>query len=199
MNSKLSIIVLAAGRSRRMGQPKSLLPLGQRTVLQQVLCALAAAEPDQTLVVLGPTGGPVADSLAGYPVTLVWNRLAESEMSDSLQMALSHLPPDDDDRGVMVCLGDQPLITSQTYRQLVREHRLQPDRIHQPQTDGRTGHPVLLPQRLFREMAFRPTLRELLLAHREKRQLVDVDDPGILLDIDTPADYESLHKCWVEK
>lgn len=192
-----SAIVLAAGRSRRMGRQKSLLPLNDKTVLQQVLAAVVAAEPGQVFVVLGPDGEQLVDTLAGYQVSIVWNRASESEMSDSLKTVLPHLPADG--CGVMICLGDQPLITADTYRQLAQEYRCYPDKIVQPRTDGRRGHPVLLPQNLFQEIADRPTLRDLLAAHRSKIRMIEVDDQGILLDMDTPEDYQKIHRLWASR
>lgn len=197
MTAGLTAIVLAAGRSQRMGRPKPLLPFGDRTVLQQVLAALAAARPDRTLLVLGPEGEAIAASVAEQPLTLVWNRAPDGEMADSLRAALPHLPADG--QGVMICLGDQPLIDPATYRRLADCHRRNPDRILQPRTEGRRGHPVLLPQALFTEIADRPTLRDLLAAHPERAQSVEVEDPGILLDMDTPADYRRLQRLWAER
>ena len=192
MTASLTAIVLAAGRSQRMGRPKPLLPFGDRTVLQQVLAALAAARPERTLLVLGPKGEPIAASVADRPLTLVWNRASESEMVDSLRATLPHLPADG--QGVMICLGDQPLIAAATYSRLADCHRRNPDCILQPRTGGRTGHPVLLPQDLFAEIADRSTLRDLLAAYPERVQSVEVEDPGILLDMDTPGDYRRLQQ-----
>lgn len=197
LTPSFSAIVLAAGRSRRMGRQKSLLPLNDKTVLQQVLAAVVAAEPDQVFVVLGPDGEPLVDTLVGYPVSIVWNRAFESEMSDSLKTVLPHLPADG--CGVMVCLGDQPLITADTYRQLAQEYRCHPEKIVQPQTGGHRGHPVLLPQSLFQEITDRPNLRDLLAAHRSKIRTIEVDDQGILLDMDTPEDYREILRLWASR
>lgn len=194
MPGNLSAIVLAAGRSRRMGRSKPLLPLGGRTVLQQVLTALAAAKPARVLVVLGPGGEPVADSLANFPVSVVWNRTPTSEMADSLRAALKVLPLKD--HGVLVCLGDQPLIRPATYRRLAEEHVTRPEAILQPRHEGHKGHPILLPSAILRELGSQPTLRELLVVHAERLRSVEVDDPGILLDLDTEEDYQRALEVW---
>lgn len=196
MPGKLTAVVLAAGRSRRMGRQKLLLPFGNKFVLQQVLDALSVAEPDRVLVVLGPTGGPVAASFADSPLSIVWNRKPESEMVDSLRCVLPHLPVDGE--GVLVCLGDQPMISPATYRSLALQHRRQPEAILQPRTASRKGHPVLLPQALFREILSRPSLRDLLRTYEEKTRLIEVEDPGILLDMDTPKDYRTQLRLWEE-
>lgn len=194
MTSHLTAIVLAAGRSQRMGCNKPLLPLGSRTVLQQVLLALAEAQPARTLVVLGAQGEPVADSLADFAVSILWNRAENSDMVDSLRTALPVLPQEE--HGVIICLGDQPLIAPATYRRLADNYQTHPDAIVQPRCQGRKGHPVLVPSKLLRELATYPTLRDLLTAHAERLQLVDVDDPGILLDMDTPEDYQRVLRLW---
>ena len=194
MKNKLTAVVLAAGRSRRMGRSKPLLPLGDRTILQQVLIALQAAAPAQVLVVLGPEGQPVVDSLTDFPVTIVWNRAPASEMADSLRTALKELSLED--QGVMVCLGDQPLIRPSTYRRLAEAHLARPGAILQPRHAGRKGHPVLLPSSLLRELGSQPTLRDLLAVHAERIVTIDVDDPGILMDLDTEEDYRRALRIW---
>ncbi len=197
MSGNQTAIILAAGRSRRMGCSKSLLPLGGKTVLQQVLTALQAAEPARIIIVLGPTGQPVAESLADFPATIVWNQAPQSEMSDSLRATLPALPPEE--HGVMICLGDQPLITAATYRRLTSEQRSHPELIIQPQFGGRKGHPVLLPSSLLREISDRSTLRDLLGGHASRLRRLEVDDPGILMDLDTPADYRRMLDLWADR
>jgi len=194
MTRNLSAIVLAAGRSQRMGSSKPLLPLGGRTVLQQVLLALSAAQPVRTLVVLGVQGEPVAESLADFGVSILWNRAEDSDMVDSLRTALPVLP--EEDQGVIVCLGDQPLIAPATYRRLADHYQAHRDAIVQPRCNGRKGHPLLVPGKLLRELVAYPTLRDLITAHAPRLQLVDVDDPGILVDMDTPEDYQRILHLW---
>ncbi|MFO7812967.1 MAG: nucleotidyltransferase family protein [Pelovirga sp.] len=194
MTRNLTAIVLAAGRSRRMGCSKPLLPLGGRTVLQQVLLALEEAQPDRILVVLGAQGKPVADSLADFAVSILWNRLENCDMVDSLRTALPLLPQKE--HGVIICLGDQPLIAPATYRHLADHYQAHPDAIVQPRCKDRKGHPVLVPSKLLQELVTYPTLRDLLTAYAERLQLVDVDDPGILMDLDTPADYQRVLHYW---
>lgn len=194
MTRNLTAIVLAAGRSQRMGCSKALLPLGGRTVLQQVLLALNKAQPARTLVVLGIQGEPIAASLAGFAVSIIWNRAENCDMVDSLRTALPALPQED--HGVIIALGDQPLITPATFRHLADHYQAHPDAIVQPRCNGRKGHPVLVPVKLLRELATYPTLRDLLTAHAERLQLVDVDDPGIRADMDTPEDYQRILDLW---
>lgn len=196
MTGNLSAVILAAGRSQRMGRNKSLLPLGDKTILQQVLLALSAAQPDSILVVLGTQGEAVAESLADWAVSIVWNPVPDSDMTASLRTALAALPQKD--HGVIIGLGDQPLITPATYRRLADHYRAHPDAIVQPRCNGRMGHPVLLPSALLRELTNYPTLRDLLTEHVARRHPVDVDDPGILMDLDTPEDYQRALCFWAK-
>lgn len=196
MTGNLSAIVLAAGRSQRMGCSKTLLPLGGRTVLQQILLALSEAQPVRTLVVLGLQSEPVADSLADFAVSIIWNQAEDCDMVDSLRTALPALPQED--HGVIICLGDQPLIAPATYQRLTDHYQGHPEAIIQPCCNGRKGHPVLMPSKLLREIAIYPTLRDLLTAHAPLLHLIEVGDPGILVDMDTPEDYQRIVHLWKE-
>ncbi len=106
---KIGAVVLAAGMSTRMGQPKLALPWGNRTVIGQVVAQLIASGVDEIHVVAGGDRDIVAQALQGYPVELIDNlKYANGEMLDSFQAGLKHTGSDL--QAILVVLGDQPQI-----------------------------------------------------------------------------------------
>src|SRR6185436_20556066 len=95
-----------------------------------------------------------------------------------------------------ITLGDQPHLQFETLCALLDFSSLNPDHICQPSHGGRPRHPVLLPRRLFQELAStsRATLKEFLAEHRDPLRLIESSDPGLDLDLDTPADYEEARR-----
>lgn len=170
-----------------MGRPKPLLPFAERSAIELLIDTLLQAGIVQVHVVLGPGGEVVAERLAGWPVRLVWNRAAGSDMAASLRLGAAVLAPACS--GVLVALADHPLVASATVAGLIAAHRQDPQRILLPTWKGRSGHPVLLPRNALRELEELPTLREVVRHVPGRVRRVAVDDPGILYDLDTPDDY----------
>jgi len=177
-----------------MGRPKLLLPFGERSAIERLVATLEAAGLDQIVMVLGPGGGEVARLLARSPVTIAWNRAADSDMATSLRIGRQRL--DDDCSGILVCLGDHPLVGASTLRALCLRHRDVPRRILIPTWGGRRGHPVLLPRAAFDELEFLPTLRDVVNRDPDRVETVEVLDEGILFDLDTPDDYRHALEFW---
>src|SRR4051812_2236551 len=101
-------IVLAAGRSTRMGVQKLLLPFGGRTVIEHIVDEVAASEVDATVVVTGSDATAVTDALDGRALQIVRNPDAEAEMLSSARCGLKAVSPDFE--AVLIVLGDQPSI-----------------------------------------------------------------------------------------
>lgn len=186
-NSRIAAVVLAAGRSSRMGSDKLRLPWRGRTILEWVLDA-ACALPSVVLV-----GGP--PELAALParVTCVSCPVQErlQGQADSLKAGISALPPGLD--GAMILLGDMPLITPELVGKLTRAFR--PGRFLVPRCDGRRGNPVIIPADWFArvlELEGDTGARPLLIRPDAPVEYLDVDDPAILTDVDTPDDYSRL-------
>lgn len=177
-------IILAAGASRRMGSPKALLRWGSGTFLQH-LCSLLEALPLSGMVITRPE---LADRLqVNWPVYL--NPDPERGMLSSLQIGLGQIPPECP--WVMVVLVDQPAISADTFRAMAAQASQQgwSSPLHQ----GRRGHPVVIGQECFANLrAAHPdqTPREVLAQF--PRKLVEVPDPCITLDFDTPAEWQAF-------
>jgi molybdenum cofactor cytidylyltransferase len=186
----IGAIILAAGRSRRMGVQKLLLPVGGRPMIARIVDEVLASPVDQVFVVIGEGGARVADALAGREVCFVTNPEAEGEMLGSVRCGLGALPQDA--VAALVVLGDQPGITSDVIATLFGAFRNSGRGIVVPTHDGRRGHPLLVAMRYRDEILTRYDgvgLRGLLEAHPEDVFDVEVPFPAILEDVDRPADY----------
>lgn len=184
----LGAIVLAAGQSLRMGQDKLLLDDGHSPVIAQTVTCLMAANLASPLIVVGDNGPAIAAATSHWALPLVYNPQAASGMASSIRAGL-RLVPDRWD-GVFIILGDMPGVQPATLQKLVAHFA--PDAGHDiiiPTYQGQRGNPLLWGRRHFERLAglsgdrgAKALLDELTEAIIE----VTVEDPGILLDIDTP-------------
>jgi len=185
-------LVLAAGRSRRMGSAKLVLPWRDGTVVEAVVAALRGGGVGRILVVVGADREAIEQALAGSGVEFVENpRYADGEMLGSIQVGLRAMG--DEPRAALLTPGDLPAIQPATVRALIEAWRASEDALCVPVHHGRRGHPVLLPRRTWPQvMALGPaeSLRAYLRLHTAELEPVDVPDPGIHADIDSPEDYE---------
>ena len=191
MSGGVCAVVLAAGRSRRMGEgvQKLLLPLGGTTVIGQVVDALLGSDVEQVIVVAGPDTR-VADALATYRVTTVRNVDPDADMLGSVRCGLRALPQDCG--AVVVALGDQPGLTSELVDEMLRAFRACGRGVLVPTHDGRRGHPLLFSTRYRDEVLTRfdgDGLRGLLRAHPGDVFEWRAPTAVILNDMDGPDDY----------
>jgi molybdenum cofactor cytidylyltransferase len=100
--------------------------------------------------------------------------------------------------GVLVCLSDQPLIRSDTLKVLISRHGKAPDKIVVPIFKNRRGHPCLFPRRCAEEVFEGFTLKEIMQKDRERVLSIEVQDEGILLDMDTEEDYKTVSRLMFE-
>jgi len=192
----ISAIVLAAGRSERMGTPKMSLPWGETTVIGKVVSTLLGSQVDQVVVVTGGGRTEVEAALGrlppGLPVRSVHNpHYAAGEMLSSLQVGIAALG--ESVVATLIALGDQPQMEEQVVTAIISAYRQNGAGLVVPSYQMRRGHPMLVARPLWIELlSLRPpqTLRELLLAHSDQIQYVNVDTPTILQDLDTPGDYQ---------
>ncbi|MEO6839332.1 MAG: molybdopterin-binding/glycosyltransferase family 2 protein [Bradyrhizobium sp.] len=188
-NRNITAVILAAGRSTRMGGPNKLLaelsgkPL-VRTVTEQALASGASG----VIVVTGHQAAEVEKALAGLKVKFVHNPDFAAGLASSVKSGIAAVPADAD--GAVVCLGDMPLIDARLIDRLIEAFA--PDRgnlIAVPVSDGRRGNPVLWSRRFFDElMALDGDIgaRHLIAKHNQAVAEVPVEGHGAFLDIDTP-------------
>jgi len=192
----ISAIILAAGQSKRMGEPKMLLPWGNVTVIERVITVFAQAGIEDILVITGAALEQVDDIVLScairYPVRSIYNdRYASGEMLSSIQCGLRNLI----DRGIgtaLIGLGDQPQVQERSVKLIVDLYARTKSPLVVPSYQMRRGHPWLVAQSLWDEILSLPedqSPRDFLNKHAGKIQYADTDSPDILADLDTPEDY----------
>jgi molybdenum cofactor cytidylyltransferase len=183
-------IVLAAGESRRMGQPKLLLPYGDRTIIETVVQNVVSSRADRVLVVLGGCGRGIEDKIRGFAVKKVTNRRYKEGMLTSVWRGLSALPSSA--RAALFVLADQPDVSFSLIDLVIEAYRREDKGIVLPLYRKKRGHPLLIDLKYRREIeALSPDigLRGLLHEHPDDILEVRVPSPAVLRDIDDPDDY----------
>jgi molybdenum cofactor cytidylyltransferase len=188
----VAAVVLAAGRSRRMGQPKMILPWGDTTVIGRVVGVLHQAAIQRVVVVTGGARRQVEAALSGSAVKLVFNpRFAQEEMLVSLQLGLRAL--ENDAAAALVVLGDQPQIKVEVVQLILDRYRARQAPLVVPSFQMRRGHPWLVERRLWKsilELRSDCTMRDFLNQCADQIDYLMVDTSSVLQDLDTPKDYQ---------
>lgn len=175
-----------------MGQTKQLLKLGDKTVIRHCIDALVAGGVSEILVVIAACRSGLAPHLRGLPVSIAVNETPYSDMAESVRTGLKRLRHYTS--SVLVCLSDHPLVSAETIKSLLREHRAHPHAIIIPEFKGRRGHPSLFPRHILDEIFTGSTLRDIVRRDPARVKPVAVGDEGVVLDMDTRKDYEMILK-----
>lgn len=192
-------VVLAAGKSSRMGRTKALLPLGSsgETFLGRIIRVLREGGADAIVVVIGGDAAAVRASLPRDAVDLssVENPRYEEGQLSSLLVGLAAIEQRHDNvEAVMVTLVDLPLISAATVRAVREAFLANPGApLVRPRRGERHGHPVIFNRTIFGELRRSDPskgAKPVVHAHAAEEVNVDVDDQGSFIDIDTPEDYE---------
>jgi molybdenum cofactor cytidylyltransferase len=181
-------VILAAGESRRMGSPKALLRYQGQTFLDTIV-ALFAARCSPVIVVLGAHADQIRRGLA-CQASFVVNPNYLTGQTSSMQCGLRAVPANAE--GVLFTLADHPAVAASTIDALVAQPR---PFIRVPRFEGRRGHPVWFSRALIAEFLAIPAnsaARDVVYRHVAETEYLDVNDPGIVADIDDPAAYRAL-------
>ena len=182
-------LILAAGESRRMGCPKALLRYREETFVGR-LAGLFAARCSPVIVVLGAEADRIRAG-ANASVTCVVNPDWPRGQTTSMQCGLRAVPPEAD--GVLFTLVDHPAVAPATIDALLAGPHAALLRV--PCYHGRRGHPIWFSRELIPEFLALPetgAARDVVRGHAAETQFLDMDDPGILADIDDPQAYRGL-------
>ena len=188
---RLAAIVLAAGESTRMGQPKALLPWGGVPLVRHQVDLLAAQPAvDQLIVVVGALVDEVQATLDSTPARVVTNPRFREGRATSLAAgarALKGRPT-----SVLVVSVDQPL-APELLDPLVTAWQAEPDALLRPTFAGRSGHPLIVPADVAPELEqvteATQGLRAVVTRHRHRLRSVRVESELAVLNLNTPADF----------
>ena len=183
-------MILAAGESKRMGKPKLLLPFGEKTMIETVIDRVIQSKVEKILVVLGSNREKIEKKIGNLPLEIAVNPDFKEGMLSSVQRGLEALP--EEAQAVLVFLGDQPSIPSEVIDSVIDAFRKTGKGIVLPVYKGERGHPVLIDMKYRHEVEnLNPEvgLRELVYGQPDDILEVEVDDAGILRDINVIEDY----------
>ena len=187
----ISAVVLAAGVSSRMGRVKLVLPVEGRPILETVLVTLRKAKVDEVVVVLGAGAAEIKKEVRFRGERVVFNPDYAEGMSSSLKLGLKKISPDSE--AALVVLGDQPFLTSSTINRIVDGYLTTKAPVVVPVHGNIRGNPVLFDRSTFpavMKVKGDVGAKSVVGAYGDMVLEVLSPDDGILIDIDTPSEYE---------
>lgn len=191
MTAKFGAIILSAGLSSRMGEFKLLLPWTDgQPILRHTVSKFTALDIDPIFVITGHQAEQVKATLSDLPVTCIHNPdYVTGEITSSLKVGLQNMP--DDVSATFITPADMPLIPEGVISGLQASYQAQ--NIFAPIYQGQRGHPILLDRAYWADMlALLPAglPRDVIQANKQNLKLIEVDDEGVVIDLDTPETYQ---------
>jgi molybdenum cofactor cytidylyltransferase len=189
MMPHLEGIILAAGESRRMGYPKPLLQIAGQTFIERIAMSMLRVVP-RLVIVLGAHSDRVRAAIPrDARIAIVENpNYARGQLS-SLKVGLLAIQPDA--VAALVHLGDHPMVKVETFQAIVDTYNEAKKPIVVARHNGHRGHPVIFDRTTFTELESAPDeegARHVVNADPSRLAYIDLNDPGINLDLDTPSD-----------
>jgi molybdenum cofactor cytidylyltransferase len=189
----VTAVLLAAGESRRMGDFKQLLRLGDKTFVEHCVDQLLASGVGELIVVTGHRDSDVQHAVGRRPVRFAHNADYRSGMASSIKCGIR--AASENAGAFLIALVDQPQIQAETVSHLIQAYEKERTGIVIPRYDGRNGHPILLDGRLKEEilnMNLEEGLREVVRAHADEILRIDVSSRAVVDDCDLPEDFQRL-------
>jgi CTP:molybdopterin cytidylyltransferase MocA len=183
---RIGACILSAGKSERMGRNKALIPIGGETFLTKIIKNLKRASIKNICVVFSDP--EIRKRTALSDINWILNRDIEKGPLFSFQMCVKSC---NDMDALLLVPVDHPFVKYETYKLIIEGARK--DKIVVPTYRGKRGHPTLFPKRFFNDILETPLhlgARYVLRSNPDSVLELEVDDPGILMDIDTPEDLE---------
>ena len=189
----LAAVILAAGGSSRMGQPKQLLRFRGSSLLRRAIDTARAVPTEQVIVVLGHAADQLLPELADSGATVVLNDQWSEGVSTSLRGGLAAVASEA--RGVFIYPADMPMVTPEALRELARRQQVSGRPAAMTEAGGVRGVPVFITRSLFPSLMIQEGDvggAQYLRAHPESVEAVHFDDPDLMRDVDRPEDYSRL-------
>jgi molybdenum cofactor cytidylyltransferase len=191
----ISVIILGAGRSKRMGQIKQIMPFGGSTILASTIDNYLNSGAAEVIVVLGSNASAIRKAIIKKPVTIVINPDYLMGIGTSIVAGLKNIAQNSS--AIMIALGDQPLIDSKIIDLIIQEYKRRKPGIAIPVYNGKRGHPIIFSRSYMVELL---TLtedvgaKEIIQRHPGDVLEISVNSNAVCIDIDTPENYRSALK-----
>lgn len=189
----LAAVILAAGGSSRMGQPKQLLKFRGTSLLRRAIDTALAVPTEQVIVVLGHAADQLLPECTATSATVVLNDQWMEGVSTSLRGGLAAVSSDA--RGVFIYPADMPLVTPEALRELAHRQQVSGRPAAVTDAGGVRGVPVFITRSLFPALMIQEGDvggAQYLRGHPEAVEAVHFDDPDLVRDVDRPEDYARL-------
>ncbi|TAK55657.1 MAG: nucleotidyltransferase family protein [Bacteroidetes bacterium] len=190
----ISAIILAAGASVRMGKPKALLTIEGETFLQRIVRTLRSARVTETIIVLGSQAEEIQGTLQWFEGRVVINSFWQTGQLSSLITGVQALESETT-HGCLVCPVDHPLFSHSVIVDLLQGFWTSGKNIIIPVYNGKRGHPVIFGKSLFPALhsaSQEKGAKEVVHTHRDEILEVTVQEGGVLVNIDTPEQYQAV-------
>ncbi|TKJ41534.1 hypothetical protein CEE37_02935 [candidate division LCP-89 bacterium B3_LCP] len=189
----IASIILSAGDSRRMGQPKALLPYNGNCFLDKIISDYSSLSCQPIIVVLGKDVDLIESGLQDQLHKVMINSRPELGPLSSLKVGLSGLLPENE--GCFFHPVDHPVVKVETLKNVITAWNTNPAKAVRPRYNRRGGHPVLIGSEWIQPILDLPpqaNMRDLMHSRSEDVIELEVSDPGVILNIDTPEQYHEL-------
>lgn len=188
----IAAVILAAGYSSRMDQPKALLQIDGVTFLESIIAKLNKIDIREIIIVLGDDSKKIQSQISmSDDLLIVENHQPEQGQLSSIKLAIRNMTPGIN--GFLLTLVDHPLVSQATYETIVKHSERDPNKIVIPVYNNKNGHPVYFGRDFSKDLLQAPLdegARSVVRKYPDRIRRVDVQDSGILRDIDLPEDYE---------
>ncbi len=186
-------LILAAGSSSRMGSPKQLMLLNETTILEHVVKNLEGSSIDRIFCVIGESAPLIRPYLERYQIDIIFNPDYKDGLSSSINCGINHIVKNGFDT-VLIALGDQPLIKSAYFNNLITTFNKNEEKIIATDYSGKFGVPIVVPKTYFYDLL-------LLKGEKGAKEFLNSRLPDVislktdtLFDVDTKEDYDALIK-----
>lgn len=194
MKEHISITILAAGASTRLGQPKQLLEFKGKTLIAHAIEQALEAKCGKVSVILGANHEKVQPTIQSYPVEIIQNTNWEEGIGNSIALGISTLEKQDPKtKGALLMLCDQPFVTSDLLKKLLEKFQTSSNLVTACSYDNTIGIPAIFDQQLFEELKKLKGDRgakKVILKYEKQAEFVSFVEGGV--DVDTLEDYEAL-------
>ncbi len=195
--SKLAVLMLAAGKSSRMGVPKQLLKWNNSTLLQHAIHTVKQVDHDKAVLVLGAHFDDITSQMDTGGMTVVYNENWEKGLGNSISCGMNFIMESlSQIDSVLILLADQPLIDANFLNDMINTHHLNPNNIICTQYEhNKWGVPALFHKIYFEELSqlnHDKGAKDLLKKH--SKDVLFLNGTHLISDIDTMQDYETLYK-----